>query len=106
MQTRYTWAEELNDTVYKEWEKKAGERLKDMVSKAMAKPDDVIIDWLPTPLRNQLKALRESENFQKRSRQNSLNKRTGPKAGTVHTSGSVSAEFTARRMVIYDLYMI
>ena len=67
MQTRYTWAEELNDIVYKEWEKKAGERLKDMVSKAMAKPDDEAIDWLPTPLRNQPKALRQSENFQKKA---------------------------------------
>ena len=68
MQTRYTWAEELNDTVYKEWEKKAGERLKDMVSKVMAKPDNDIIDWFPTPLRNLLKTLRESKNFKKRSR--------------------------------------
>ena len=99
-QTRYSWAEELNDIVYKEWQKKAVEHLKDMVSKAMAKLDDEIIDWLPTPLRNRLKLLRQTEDFKKRSKQNSANKRTGPKAGTVHTSGSISAEETARRMVI------
>lgn len=100
VQTRYCWAEELNDTVYTEWVRKAGERLKDMVSKAMRRPDDEIIHWLPTPLRNRLKAFRDTENFKKRSRQNSINKRTGPKAGTVHTSGSITAEHTARKMVI------
>ena len=70
-QTRYSWAEELNDIVYKEWQKKAAEHLKDMVSKAMAKLDDEIIDWLPTPLRNRLKILRQTEDFKKRSKQNS-----------------------------------
>uniref|UniRef100_A0A7C9ABV2 Uncharacterized protein n=3 Tax=Opuntia streptacantha TaxID=393608 RepID=A0A7C9ABV2_OPUST len=76
-----------------------------MVSKAMAKPDDEIIDWLPTPLRNRLKTLRQTEDFKKRSKQNSANKRIGPKAGTVHTSGSISAEETARRMALRDKKM-
>ncbi|KAJ8436872.1 hypothetical protein Cgig2_002372 [Carnegiea gigantea] len=73
-----------------------------MVSKAMTRPEDEIIPWLPTPLRSRLKAFRETEDFKKRSRQNSINKRTGPKAGTVHIVGSISAEQTARKMVIRD----
>lgn len=101
-QTRYYWAEELNDRVYNDWVKKAGERLKDIVSKAMTRPDNEIIPWLPTPLRSRLKAFRETEDFKKRSRQNSINKRTGPKAGTVHTAGSISAEQTPKKMVIRD----
>lgn len=104
VQTRYYWAEELNDRVYNDWVKKAGERLKDMVSKAMTRPDNEIIPWLPTPLRSRLKAFRETEDFKKRSRQNSINKRTGPKAGTVHTAGSISAEQTAKKMVISLLW--
>ena len=104
MQTRYCWAEELNDRVYNDWVKKACERLKDMVSKAMARPEDEIILWLPTLLRNRLKAFRETEDFKKRSRQNSINKRTGPKARNVHTVGSISAEQTARKMVIMLLW--
>ena len=99
-QTRYSWAEELNDIVYDEWGKKVVECLKDMVSIAMARPNDEIIDWLPTFLRNRLKAFRQMEDFKKKSRQNSINKRSGPKAGTVHTSGSISAKQNARTMVI------
>ncbi|KAJ8429260.1 hypothetical protein Cgig2_027541 [Carnegiea gigantea] len=37
-----------------------------MVSKAMTRPEDEIIPWLPTSLRRRLKAFRETEDFKKR----------------------------------------
>ena len=74
-----------------------------MVSNAITRPDDDIIHWLLTPLRNQVKAFGEIGDFKKRSRQNSINKSTGPKAGTVHTLGTVSIEQMARKMEISHL---
>ena len=65
MQTCYTWPEELNDTTYYKWDGKAGECLKDMVSKVISRPDNDIIDWLPTPLRTDSK-LRENLTISRR----------------------------------------
>jgi len=99
-QTCYSWAEELNDIVYYKWQKKVGEHFKDMVSKAMARPDDEIIDWLPTPFINQLKPFRQAKDFKKWSRKNSINKRNGLKGGAMHTLGFILAEEAVRRMAI------
>jgi len=98
LQSQYTWPEELNDKVYKAWKKKASERLRDMVFKAMK---EKICDWMTVDMRRRLLALRSTEEFKKKSAQNRKNKVIGPKIGTVHTSGSISASQWARRLVIY-----
>jgi len=96
-QSQYTWPEELNDKVYKAWKKKASERLRDMVFKAMK---ENICDWMTVDMRRQVLALKSTDAFKKKSSQNRKNKVTGPKAGTLHTSGSISASQWARRMVL------
>lgn len=97
LQSSYTWAEHLNHRVYKEWKSTAAKRLRDMVWKAM---DEEITEWMPTELKKRVQALRETDAFKKRSEQNRKNKTTGPKAGTLHTSGSISASQWARRLVV------
>jgi len=96
-QSQYTWPEELNDKVYKSWKKKASERLRDMVFKAMK---ETICDWMTVDMRRRVLALKSTDEFKKKSTQNRKNKVTGPKAGTLHTSGSISASQWARRMVL------
>jgi len=53
-QSQYTWPEELNDKVYKDWKKKASERLRDMVFKAMK---EKISDWMTIDMRRRVLAL-------------------------------------------------
>jgi len=59
-----------------------------MVWKAI---DEEITEWMPTALKKRVQALRETDAFKKRFEQNRKNKTTSPKAGTLHTSGSILA---------------
>ena len=68
-----------------------------MVWKAM---DEEITEWMPTELKKRVQDLRETDAFKKRSEQNRKNKTTWPKAGTLHTSGSISASQWAMRLVV------
>lgn len=97
MQVSYTWPENLNHRVHKEWKTAASKRLRDMVWKAL---HEDITEWMLDELKQRVKALRETDAFKKRSEQNKKNKTSGPKAGTLHTSGSISASQWARRLVV------
>jgi len=96
-QSQYTWPEEMNYKVYKDWKKNASERLRDMVFKAMK---EKICEWMTVDMRRQVLALKSTDAFKKRYAQNRKNKVTGPKSGTVHTSGPISASQWAKRMVL------
>ncbi|KAJ8436765.1 hypothetical protein Cgig2_021295 [Carnegiea gigantea] len=59
-----------------------------MIWKAM---DEEITKWMPTELKQHVQAMRQIDAFKKRSTQNQKNKTTGPKRGTLHSLGSISA---------------
>lgn len=62
------------------------------------KPTDVIPYLSPDVQWQLLHHKQTNEGFLKRSRQSKLNKITGPKVGTRHTQGSVSAAAIAKKM--------
>ena len=81
------------------WDK-GRNRLKDLVCKVSKKKPTDVIPWISPEVRRQLlHHKRTSKVFLKRSRQAKLNKITGPKAGTRHTQGSISAAAIAKKMV-------
>ena len=68
----------MNDKVCKEWKTTTSKCLKDMVWKAM---DEEITEWMPTELKKQVQALRETDAFKKRSEQNKKIRPLGLKLG-------------------------
>ena len=97
LQSSYTWAAHLNNRVYKEGKSTASKRLRDLVWKAM---DEEITERMPAELKQRVQDIRQTDAFKKRFAQNKRNKTTGPKAGTLHTSGLISASQWARRLVV------
>ena len=59
-----------------------------------------ICDWMTVDMRKRVLTLKSTDAFKKKPTQNRKNKVTGPKAGTLHTSGSISASQWAKRMVL------
>ncbi|KAJ8420732.1 hypothetical protein Cgig2_002985 [Carnegiea gigantea] len=60
--------------------------------------DKEITKWMPTELKKQVQALRETDAFKEGSEQDRKNKTTGPKARTLHIARSISASQWARRL--------
>ena len=104
-QDRFRWAAEHAALVKETYWKKGQNRLKDLVCKLSKKKPTDVIPWISPDVRQQLLHHKQtSEVFLKRSRQCRLNKITGPKAGTRHAQGSVSAAAIAKKMVIIYLF--
>lgn len=67
-----------------------------MASRAGKAKNNTIIPWLSAEVRSELKILRESDDFKKKSQQSILNRLEGEKKGIKHSQGSVSAPGIAK----------
>ena len=100
MQDRYRWTTEHASLVKEAYWQKGRNRLKDMVCKVSKKKPTDVIPWLSPDVHRQLLHHKRTNNgFLRRSTQSRLNKITGPKAGTLHTQGSILAAAIAKKMV-------
>ena len=107
MQDRYRWAAEHASLVKEAYWDKGQNRLKDMVCKVSKKKPTDVIPWLSPDVRRQLQHHKQTlTGFLKRSRQYRLNKVTGPKAGTCHIQGSISASAIIKKMVRICLFRL
>jgi len=97
LQSSSTYAEHLNNRVYKEWKSTASKRLRDLVWKTM---DEEITEWMPTELKKISTSHKGNRCIPEEVWTKQKNKTIGPKVGTFHTSGSISASQWARRMVV------
>ncbi|KAJ8449449.1 hypothetical protein Cgig2_002246 [Carnegiea gigantea] len=93
-----TWAPKLTKEVKEGWLKVVGKNLRNLVNKAVERPDDKPIVWLSEEDRERLKAQRSDPKFQKKSAQCLKNTTEGPNA-TLHCQGSISTAKLARRMI-------
>ncbi|KAK9705192.1 hypothetical protein RND81_07G039800 [Saponaria officinalis] len=92
--TRFKWDVDIEEDVRNEFEKTAARRLKDMIYKAMKSKK--CPKWMSKDVRKNIKKIRHTTEFKKRSAQASKNKK-GPNKGIAHIQGSVSTRELARR---------
>ncbi|KAL2904190.1 hypothetical protein RDABS01_002900 [Bienertia sinuspersici] len=94
-QQRYQWDVNHNDLVEQNFGKKATICLKHLVNRVGNSSNE--IPWMSDDVRKELKKVRSSTDFKKKSDKARKNRLEGKKRGILHSQGSISATEIARR---------
>ncbi|KAL2928804.1 hypothetical protein RDABS01_034215 [Bienertia sinuspersici] len=92
---RYQWDVNHNDLVEQNFGKKAAICLKHLVNRVGNSSNE--IPWMSDDVRKELKKVRSSTDFKKKSDKARKNRLEGKKRGILHSQGSISATEIARR---------
>ena len=99
MQKSYKWLPQYEEDIKRNWNRKAGDRLRGMMAKVR---EDLAHNrrpiWIPEHVLNEMAATWSSEQYKEKQEQAKQN-RASARGGSLHTCGSIPVSEHKRRLV-------